>query len=434
MKSTYILLCSLLLLCAGIQAQTVYTCKGGAVSALILPEFTEAEIAYYNNVTNSTYSYLGMTFLDNSSNQYNCHSYAWHLREGNTNRVWINNAYENDNDPNNCFPQNYNIHTYWTDGCFIQVCNEADADKVHYYCGDHSAVKSTTHPGYYESKWGSRPLYRHTLLGVPYTQQSSHNFYASTKITGDASLLCSGNRTFSVKNISGATYSWTYSGVLSAVGATNTNQLTVQRNGSLSGAGWVQVVISTPCSGITATRRVDFQVGAVPPGAIQPGPSTPIDVELYIYPVPGATSYNWYKNGALVSGQHGTTVDIPVTCGVNTQISVEAVNPCGISSRSYRTVNPSCWGGGAFMVSPNPATSTITIASRPGNTMKSAASTNSTFKEIRIYNMQGELKKHVRFNNVKQASLPVHDLGNGLYFIEISNGTYKEKQQLSIQK
>lgn len=430
MRAIYIILCILVLSCNYVYAQV--TCKGTAVASSTRSEFSQADIDYTNNYGNSQYGYLGITFLDNSSNQYNCHSYAWHLREGNTNRVWINNTLGY-TDANNCWPQNNNLHAYWNDGCFIQVCNEADADKVHYYCGDHSAVKSTTHPGYYESKWGQLAVYRHTLTGVPYEQPSSRNFYASTKITGDASLFCSGTRTFSVKNISGATYSWTYNGFLSAVGATNTNQLTVQPSGG--GAGWVQVVISTPCSGITATQRVDFPVGTPWPGTIQPGPSTPIDVELYLYPVSGVSSYNWYKNNVMVSGQHGLTVDIPVTCGVNTQISVEAVNACGVSSRSYRTVNPSCWGGGAFMVSPNPATSVITISPRPDNAAaKSAVNANSTFNEIRIYNMQGELKKYQRYNKAKQASLPVHDLSNGIYFIEITNGTYKEKQQLSIQK
>ena len=440
MKSIYIISCILFLLCTGVYAQTpttVYTCKSGSIAALIYSEFSQQDIQYYNNATNSTYSYLGMTFLDNSSALYNCHAYAWHLREGNTNKVWINNAWENDSDPTNCYPQTYNIHTYWNDGCFIQVCNEADADKVHYYCGDHSAVKSVTNPGYYESKWGAMPLYRHTLTGVPYNQPNSVNFYASTNITGDATNLCTGSRAFTVKNISGATYTWTYSSTLSAVGSTTTNQLSVQRNGSSNGAGWVQVVISTPCSGITATRRVDFSVGApAQPGAIQPGPFTPWNVEVYIYGVTGATSYNWYKNGVLVPDQHGLNLDVLTTCGVNTQISVEAVNSCGASARTYKTVKPSCtFGGGLFTVSPNPATSMVTVSSLPGsNTARSATNTNSTFNEIRVYNMQGNLKKYIRYNKTTQATLPVSDLGIGIYYIEITNGAYKERQQLIIQK
>ncbi|HEX8356624.1 MAG TPA: hypothetical protein VF610_04400 [Segetibacter sp.] len=208
----------------------------------------------------SQYGYLGITFLANSSAQYNCHSYAWHLREGNSNRVWINNASA---PVGNCNPETHNIDRYWTDGCFIRVCNEADADKVHYYCGDHSAVKSTTNPGYYESKWGNLPVLRHTRTGVPYAEPAnSVNYYASTKISGSTSNLCTGTATYTVKNISGASYTWTFSSTLSVVGATNTNQITVQRNGSATGAAWVEVQISTPCSGTSATRRVDFSVSS----------------------------------------------------------------------------------------------------------------------------------------------------------------------------
>lgn len=74
--SPIILLTSFFSFC---QPTTVYTCKGGSVDASIYPEFSQEQIYYYNNITMSQYSYLGITFLDNSSAQYNCHSYAWHL-------------------------------------------------------------------------------------------------------------------------------------------------------------------------------------------------------------------------------------------------------------------------------------------------------------------------------------------------------------------
>jgi hypothetical protein len=32
----------------------------------------------------------GMTILDHASNLYNCHAYAWHLSEGNSNKFWLN--------------------------------------------------------------------------------------------------------------------------------------------------------------------------------------------------------------------------------------------------------------------------------------------------------------------------------------------------------
>src|SRR5688572_22484871 len=184
MKLKYIITYICILLCSLSFAQTpttVYTCKNTAVDAVIRSEMSQQDITYYNNAANSQYSYLGVTFMANSSLTYNCHSYAWHLREGNTWKVWINNTTGSWN--GSCYDNTLNIADYWTDGCFIQVCNETDADKVHYYCGDHSAAKSTTHAGYWESKWGYLPVYRHLIGNVDYAQPSSRNYYASTVIS-----------------------------------------------------------------------------------------------------------------------------------------------------------------------------------------------------------------------------------------------------------
>jgi hypothetical protein len=114
------------------QPTTVLTCKGGTISANIYPEFSQAQITSANNQTTSQYGYLGITFLDNSSAQYNCHSYAWHLREGNTNKVWINNASQQ---IGSCYDQTNNIDKYWTDGCFIKVCIMANRFAALFYIG-----------------------------------------------------------------------------------------------------------------------------------------------------------------------------------------------------------------------------------------------------------------------------------------------------------
>ena len=136
---------------------------------------------------------------------------------------------------------------------------------------------------------------RHDPTDVPSIYNGGYrHYYSSTKILGDASNLCSGTRTFSVKNISGATYVWTYSTSLSVIGPININQITVQRNGSSNGAGWVEVQISTSCSGTSATSTQNITVGK----PLQPAQ---INVSLIDYtmgkiilmvdPVEGATSY-----------------------------------------------------------------------------------------------------------------------------------------------
>ena len=128
------------------NAQTyLYTPNGSQVYAYLLPEMSPADIAYCN--ADCALQFPNAVILANASATYNCHSYAWNLTEGGTTICWLDQ-----------FPD---LHLYWDDGSYEQT-TEANAVKIFYYDGDHSAVKSTTHVGKYESKWGSYPLVRHS--------------------------------------------------------------------------------------------------------------------------------------------------------------------------------------------------------------------------------------------------------------------------------
>lgn len=83
------------------------------------------------------------------------------------------------------------------------------------------------------------------------------------------------------------------------------------------------------------------------------------------------------------------------------------------------------------MISPNPASGDITVSS---DNSKMSSAGNKTFDEVRIYDMQGNLKKHQKFDKVKSASINISMLTNGSYLIVISDGAYKERKQLLIQK
>lgn len=363
------------------------------------------------------------------------------MREGNTNQVWINNA--TCAAPPACQPQTHNIDTYWTGGCFIKVCNAADADKIHYYCGDHSAVASTVVSGKYESKWGAWPLIRHNPTTVPYEQPATVNYYAQTKVSGSTSNLCTGTRTFSVKNIAGATYSWTKSSSLTVVGSSNSYQYTVQRNGSSNGAAWVEVQISTPCSGRSVINRINFTVGV------------PIASNIIIWnsmssttvghPVGFVAGYppdnrcqllsaNWQVNMSanIVQGDfecatdNGTSKNIFFQSTGTALVNVKVQNACGWSDWSM-AVPIQVNSGYYFMVSPNPATTTITINQR--------GETKDDISEIKIFDNIGNLKKQSKYGGgTKQAQLNISNLRSGVYFIEISGNKIKDRQQLVIQR
>ncbi|MEO5562823.1 MAG: T9SS type A sorting domain-containing protein [Chitinophagaceae bacterium] len=444
---------------------TVYTCKNGTVAALITAEsYSPSQIQAINAQMAIDYSYLGITVIGDATTTYNCHSYAWHLREGNTNKVWINNATYV---PSGCFPETHNIDKYWTDKCFIQVCNESDADKVHYYCGDHSAVASTTNPGYFESKWGPASVVRHTRTGVAYEDPvNSVNFYASTTMSGATTELCSGTRAFSVKNISGATYTWTYSGYLSVVGATNTNQLVVQQNGSIGGPAYVQVQISTPCSASPVTIRKDFHVGtpASPYGTYtHNGGYYSYPSNLYTNPayygmvfynnnmctvattnlaIPPMTTTSWTLSSVTPSSPpvywYPTGQNLYVTL-TNTQTAVFQLtlgNVCG-NSIPYLVGFKAGYCSGyrsSYTLSSNPvrSTSKLTISAEGQN--RKAEGSHSTITEVIIYDQQGLFKKRQRFGKTPVANVDLSGLNTGIYIVEIIDGAYKERKQIVVQK
>lgn len=176
----------------------VYTPNGTSVEGLALtsPDYTTNQKASIKSQTLNQYP--NITFLGDATLTYNCHGYTWNLSEGGSNVVWINATDVN---------YNPNIAKYWTDGSFIQVCNESDADKIYYYTGDHSAVSSTVVVGKYESKWGSGILARHDPTDVPSIYNAQYRkYYASTAISGSYNVC--GSTTYSAKQITGATYVW----------------------------------------------------------------------------------------------------------------------------------------------------------------------------------------------------------------------------------
>jgi len=188
MKKAILLIGLSFILCGSLYSQPtyttgpdVYTCKNGAVATIKpnreLNSFELADVEYALFNPSGSYYSLGLTTSDivaAPSSYYNCHAYAWHLTEGNSNKVWINAG-----------TNASNLSTYWSSnyGCFVEV-SEFHAQKIHYYYGDHSAVKSSVQ-GKYESKWGQMYVIRHSPGQVPPSYKSSYcTYYAKPYITG----------------------------------------------------------------------------------------------------------------------------------------------------------------------------------------------------------------------------------------------------------
>lgn len=409
---------------------TIYTRNGTSVEGIVYYPLSSQDYAVSLNYIQQYYP--NVTILENPTSQYNCYSYAFHLSEGNTQKVWINPYTQS---------LQANLSKYWTDGSFIQVCNESDADKAYYYLGDHAALTTSSVSGEYESKWGPNCRVIHAPNYCPYDAPYYRRYYyASTKISGSTSNLCSGTRTFSVRNISGATYSWTKSSNLSVVGSGNSYQYSVQRNGSSSGAAWVEVQISTPCSPASSTQRINFGVGAPSSPSVYADWDNPLKIIAGADPVTGTTSYKWYVNNVYVKSTANPNTSLPYNgdCYTSVTVGVEVVTSCGTSGKTNTNIGTAPCGN-FYIIVPNPAQDIITITTGGQRSMTAKAGTLSSpansIAQIKIYNSNGIVIKSVQYNETrKQVQMNVADIAEGLYFIEVSNGNNKQTKKLIIAR
>lgn len=100
--------------------------------------------------------------FDSGTNSYNCHGYAWHVKEGGNN-VWINNMGTETN----------NLDTYWQDKSYTEILCQLNIDNVKVFYGstysgnDHSAI-TTSDSNIFISKMGCGCLVSHYKNSSPY--------------------------------------------------------------------------------------------------------------------------------------------------------------------------------------------------------------------------------------------------------------------------
>ena len=327
---------------------------------------------------------------------------------------------------------------YRTDGSYIEVCSETYPGKVRSVPGagaTNNGVTTST-SGVWMMKIGPLgPLMISPSSDNLYSGGTIH-YYVSTMISGSASDLCSGTRTFSVPSASGASYSWTYNSTkLTATTGTTSNTFTVQQNGSNHGWAYVDCTISTSCSSSISTRLY-FTVGKPEATdsylALYDGTSgtwnticTEVDQVYTVNTTPGSSAA-WSLVSASPSGGvtystiaydgDGVYNDLDLYMYKLNQVAILSLgvtNSCGTESYNY-AFNAQACGGRAFSVAPNPATSDIVIKSN---------SSDTKIKEIRLADKMGQVKKRIIFNNdVSTFSINISSLPSDVYFMLIYDG------------
>lgn len=282
-------------------------------------------------------------------------------------------------------------------------------------------------------------------LPCGYTQIKTYNIVRNSPapvFTTAMVTTCTTTASMSITPICGASnYTYTIVGNAGITFAANGLQVLTTTNTTVNfsvsgGASTNSVKVKANYPGtVTSLETTGTLVNGIPP---QPGLITVImadyaagKIQVQIDPVPGATSYRWYKDGVLQLST-GEFAQIPITrnkCNVGYGIEVAAVNTCGASVKRYKGVYVGC--DNLFNASPNPVSTDIIVSTDETKTQSIAV---QGFDAVSIYDIQGNLKKIKRFNKSKQGSINVSDLKNGSYYIEISSGKYKERKQIVIQK
>lgn len=148
-----------------------------------------------------------------------------------------------------------------------------------------------------------------------------------------------------------------------------------------------------------------------------------------IDPVPGATSYRWYKDGVLKSNVTGTGCSWIISrgsCG-NAEVSVEAYIPsCGYTSkRTQLFVGQfgSCRTASTTLVYPNPTADVLIVDS------------GGVDGQLYLYDGKGVLRRKVTLrSDAAQTHINVRDLPAGNYHLHIvRTGQSNIDQQITVQ-
>ncbi|MBK7212007.1 MAG: hypothetical protein IPH88_01650 [Bacteroidales bacterium] len=159
-------------------------------------------------------------------------------------------------------------------------------------------------------------------------------------ITGNASICAGSSQNYSVINVAGVTYTWSFpAGWVQTAGGTS-NSITVTTN---STPGNVTVTPSNSCgSGTASTKAVTILAIPGQPGTVT-GNSSPCVGSSQSYSVPNiaGVTYTWSFPSGWVQTSGGTTNSIQVTVGASSgNITITPSNACGSGTSRTLAVTP----------------------------------------------------------------------------------------------
>jgi len=162
------------------STSTAYTPLGSSWTVVrIITEYSAQQKESIKKEIASTYP--NAIFLDEATTTYNCHAYAWYMREGNSKKIWLNPLGD---------PQIGTLRLPPVeDGSYTRT-NTAPGRKIVYYDNTGAAHSGVVYAntGWVVSKWGAGCLMRHMISDCPYDSHDVRYYKSNLKISGPTSL------------------------------------------------------------------------------------------------------------------------------------------------------------------------------------------------------------------------------------------------------
>jgi arabinogalactan endo-1,4-beta-galactosidase len=238
-------------------------------------------------------------------------------------------------------------------------------------------------------------------------------------IIGPSQVLSGTQKTYSIPNSNGSTYTWSVPADASIVSGQGTNILIVQ----FGNTGGAINVIETNTYG-TATSSIGIAVGNAPAPPNITGPSAvEIGTTTYTYSVAKSpnTSYSWsVPQGAVIqSGQTSSSITVIFPVGTNSgDVGVTASNDYGSSSSSLpvaiSTTTTSILSHSInenIIIVPNPFVNETSIIFQTKN--------KEIYTVLKVINMHGDIVYESSGSNALETIHIGENLTSGIYIIVI---------------
>lgn len=257
--------------------------------------------------------------------------------------------------------------------------------------------------------------------------------------TTSPAIVCYSNTTFTASNApTCSTIDWTTSSNLTVVSGDNTLTPIIKAiSSTYSGTGWVQI-----------NYILDGETTAGPRKTVWVGKPRLVDYTTIPVWLCSGTSYIFIPeipSGTTITSITGLSggVEVPlignyVVPGDVSRITLTMVNNCGSKTESRLILKANCL---SFSIYPNPASNNVqlVIDGESQSSTTANASPMTTNKQnpvetysIKIYNSFGTVFYSTKKTG-KEFTIPVNNLKDGSYIVEVNDGTQSESQQLIIK-